>query len=266
MKRLAACLQSNYKCRVSQMFVLNATLLIRGLWAIIKNFLNVRSVHKLQFFGTPDSTVLLQWIHPSQLPKAYGGLADFPEQAWPPIFPVGQTRDNYEVDHISEEELKRQLVTQAKLLPPPELGDFVRAHRPPKARKGLFAHRTFYLHDRVERRDSFNAVIKPDSEDEKANPSITTEAKLIHDSTVKENISSEEAKVNLNTTSNEYLLTVENLAKVIKAANGDTADTLKAGVEGSLDTYATKSSEDATKSGAKDKVKAREACCSCLLV
>ena len=102
---------------------------------------------------------LLDLVHPEQLAKEYGGLAEMPVKAWPPVFPKGKMREDFSGDHITEEELKTELANNSRVMPPPNLAAFAREHCKATNKKGLFPRKTLYIKGRTERRDSFNGTI-----------------------------------------------------------------------------------------------------------
>eukprot|EP00826_Nyctotherus_ovalis_P056289 TRINITY_DN756_c0_g1_i6.p1 TRINITY_DN756_c0_g1~~TRINITY_DN756_c0_g1_i6.p1 ORF type:complete len:350 (-),score=73.29 TRINITY_DN756_c0_g1_i6:163-1212(-) len=157
MEHIIYSFQNNYRGRLARMFILNTSMMVQALWMIAKGFLDPVTQTKVTLTSSPTCPELLELAHKDQLAKEYGGCAELPEKAWPPSFPKGRVRDD-ESDYVTEEELKRLVVGNPKVIPPPSLAKFARENA--KGRKrGFIPKKTFYLKTRIERRDSFNGIV-----------------------------------------------------------------------------------------------------------
>lgn len=158
MEHIICSFQNNYRGRLARMFILNTSIMVQALWMIAKGFLDPVTQTKISLTSSSTCTELLDLVHSDQLAKDYGGTAKLPDKAWPPSFPLGKVRDD-ENDHVAEEEMKRLVAGNPKVVPPPGLAKFARENAKGKKR-GLVPKRTFYLKNRIERRDSFNGIIE----------------------------------------------------------------------------------------------------------
>jgi len=142
------------------MFVLNASFIIRTFWMVAESFMDPVTRTKIRMSMSPTHSELTELMHPDQLLKQYGGNCDPPAQPWPPTFPAAPNREDYNAGHINEEELKKELLSNPRIVPPPQLAEFARANCKSSSKKGSFPRKTYYLNGRIERRDSFNGIIE----------------------------------------------------------------------------------------------------------
>jgi len=154
LKRIIASFQNNYRARLGTMYILNVSFLVKTLWMIAKAFIDPTTKLKIKVTSDSYHSELLNLVHPNQLPKEFGGKAELPEQSWPPAFAVweGDTSKS----HITDEELKKRIIENPKVVPPPELAQFARENCKDR-KKG--ANRVYYFKERIEIRDSFNGII-----------------------------------------------------------------------------------------------------------
>ncbi len=157
------CLQTYYKGRLCKMFVVNAGVVVYVIWKIAESLMDRNTRAKIFLSSEQKPPELLKYIHPNQLIDSYGGRWEEPKSYWPPTFPTGPFREEFETKHATMEEFKTELLEKPQLMPSPELSGFVRSHRSAKCKKGTFERKTFILETRTERRDSFNGIIR-DSE------------------------------------------------------------------------------------------------------
>ena len=69
--------QKYYPETMRRMIVCNGGWAITGAWKGIKNFIDPRTQQKISFVsGPPSAKVLSEFIHPTQIPKKYGGTGD----------------------------------------------------------------------------------------------------------------------------------------------------------------------------------------------
>lgn len=153
------CLQVYYKARLCKMFVINAGIVVYVLWKIAESFMDRNTRSKIFLSSEQNPAELLKYINPSQLPIKYGGSCEEPASFWPPTFPAGPIRDEFETKHATMDEFKAELLEKPQVMPSPELAAFVREHRSGNSKKGMFEPKTFTLQGRIERRDSFNGIV-----------------------------------------------------------------------------------------------------------
>eukprot|EP00826_Nyctotherus_ovalis_P033689 TRINITY_DN2742_c0_g3_i3.p1 TRINITY_DN2742_c0_g3~~TRINITY_DN2742_c0_g3_i3.p1 ORF type:complete len:381 (+),score=97.99 TRINITY_DN2742_c0_g3_i3:952-2094(+) len=155
---MISALQSNYNSRLGKMYLLNVSFGVMFIWKIVSAFVNPVTRSKIKVFSTNKPQELLDDIHPSQLPRAYGGEYDPPEKAWPPAFPPQTYRDEYETMHFTPEEFRAELLRNKEAVPSPEIaremkGSLRGKRVPPK---------TYYLRNGVnQKRDQLNCIIEP---------------------------------------------------------------------------------------------------------
>eukprot|EP00826_Nyctotherus_ovalis_P041975 TRINITY_DN427_c0_g1_i1.p1 TRINITY_DN427_c0_g1~~TRINITY_DN427_c0_g1_i1.p1 ORF type:complete len:256 (-),score=70.01 TRINITY_DN427_c0_g1_i1:46-813(-) len=157
LKKIIASFQNNYRARLGKMYILNVSFLVKAIWMIVKAFIDPVTKLKIQLTNSATHPELLQLVHPDQLPKEFGGNAELSAEAWPPTFSGGRIRDEFDEEHVTEEELKKRIVENDKVVPPPELAQFAREHCKNRKQKGK---KTYYFKDRIEIRDSFNGIIE----------------------------------------------------------------------------------------------------------
>jgi hypothetical protein len=159
LQKMITCFQNNYKARLGKMFVLNASFFIRTVWLMVEAFMDSVTKSKIRLFGEAAPTELTELIHANQRFKDYGGNCDKPEKVWPPEYPKAGNRDEYKTDHVPEEDFKKEILENVRIMPTPALASYVRMNNKGSKKKGIFPRKTFYLKGRIERRDSFNGII-----------------------------------------------------------------------------------------------------------
>eukprot|EP01022_Parablepharisma_sp_SALTPOND_P013158 TRINITY_DN1739_c0_g1_i1.p1 TRINITY_DN1739_c0_g1~~TRINITY_DN1739_c0_g1_i1.p1 ORF type:complete len:278 (-),score=33.05 TRINITY_DN1739_c0_g1_i1:204-1037(-) len=174
-KAMITYMQSHYKCRLCKLFALNVSTFSYFMWGVVKMFLDPPSRGKINISCDNNEAELKKHIHPSQLLKRYGGECDPPTTYWPPTFPVGTFRENFEESHATVEEFKAELETNPQLIPPPSLAEYAREKWLSKNKKRPIERREYTLQTRVERRDSFNGII-PEKAEVAPVPSLMPEA------------------------------------------------------------------------------------------
>ena len=156
---MITCFQNNYRSRLAKMFVVNVSLVIGALWAIAESFMDSVTKSKLRLTMGNNHEEILEVVHPNQLLKAYGGNCDLPANVWPPEFPKGVNRDEYKIDHTTDEELKKDLQANPRMMAPPSLAAYARSISKAANKKGVFPRKSYRFKTRIERRDSFNGII-----------------------------------------------------------------------------------------------------------
>ncbi len=162
LKKTIDSFQNNYRARLAKMFVLNASFLIRTIWVIVEGFMDSVTRSKISMSTSNTHDELKELVLPEQLPEKYGGKSHIPESGWPPYLPDCDCRAEFSTQHLTDEEIKKDLAGNPRMLPPPELAEFARASCKATKKRGAFPHKTYYLKDRIERRDSFNGIVPSD--------------------------------------------------------------------------------------------------------
>jgi hypothetical protein len=90
-KKLMGILQSNWRCRLYVNYILNMSSIVRGLWKIVKAFLDEATVHKVQFIENSNKKNIFTYINEEQVEQKFGGKAPniVPgmHTLFPPLFP-----------------------------------------------------------------------------------------------------------------------------------------------------------------------------------
>lgn len=155
---MISALQSNYNSRLGKMYLLNVSFGVMFIWKIVSAFVNPVTRSKIKVFSTNMPQELLDDIHPSQLPRAYGGEYDPPKKAWPPAFPPPTYRDEYKTMHFTPEEFKAELMRNKDAIPSPEIAKEMKG----TLRGKRVPPKTYYLPNGVNQmRDQLNCVIEP---------------------------------------------------------------------------------------------------------
>ncbi len=81
-RKLFGYLQSNFKCRLHKMYLINASSGIYAPWQIAKRFLDGDTVEKVNFYKTSIPTDLFKSVHPDQVEEQFGGNAPNCTQYW----------------------------------------------------------------------------------------------------------------------------------------------------------------------------------------
>jgi hypothetical protein len=113
-KKLMGILQSNWRCRLYINYVLNMSSIIRGIWKVVKAFLDEATVQKVQFLEGSTKKNIFTYINEEQVEQKFGGKAPnvVPgmNRLFPPVFPSDNflKPDQDEADSclISEEKYK----------------------------------------------------------------------------------------------------------------------------------------------------------------
>ncbi|KAI8633523.1 CRAL-TRIO domain-containing protein [Xylariaceae sp. FL1651] len=72
-KQASSMSNNNYPERLGRMYIINASFFQRGLWSVVKGFLDPVTASKIQVMGGDYKKTLLQQIPPENLPATYGG-------------------------------------------------------------------------------------------------------------------------------------------------------------------------------------------------
>ena len=105
--KLLNILQSNYRCRLYKMYILNVSLFIKVLWKTINIMFDPTTQRKIKLLQE-DSDIeqeLFKYINKTQIEKRFGGTADNIESKFfPPIFPSNEYITSKEVTSIFVDE------------------------------------------------------------------------------------------------------------------------------------------------------------------
>eukprot|EP00826_Nyctotherus_ovalis_P007813 TRINITY_DN1199_c0_g1_i23.p1 TRINITY_DN1199_c0_g1~~TRINITY_DN1199_c0_g1_i23.p1 ORF type:complete len:322 (-),score=91.24 TRINITY_DN1199_c0_g1_i23:128-1093(-) len=150
-------LQANYNSRLGKMYLVNVSFGVMFIWKMVAAFINPVTRSKIKVFSSNCPKELLEDIHPSQLPRAYGGTYDPPKKAWPPAFPPQTYRDEYTTLHYTPEEFKAELLKNKEAIPSPEMAremkGIIKGKRVPQ--------KTYYLGNGENQvRDQQNCIIE----------------------------------------------------------------------------------------------------------
>ncbi len=159
MKKMIETLQNNYNSRLAKLFMINASFGFMCCWKIVETLINPVTKSKFQMYSSGKPKELLKWIHPSQLPKEYGGDFETPTKFWPPVFPPQTYRDEYVTMHMTEEQFREEVAKKPLVMPSPATAAV--AKNTSKKQTGRVGHKIYYMQDgKIERRDSFNGIIE----------------------------------------------------------------------------------------------------------
>jgi len=87
LKTISEMLQNNYRARLYKQYILNTPFLVKGIWAIVKGFLEEFTVAKINILGS-DYTPLYEQVDKAQLEKRLGGTHEnIEEDFFPPQIP-----------------------------------------------------------------------------------------------------------------------------------------------------------------------------------
>jgi hypothetical protein len=90
LKTIGQMLQNNYRARLYKQYILNTPFLVKGLWTVVKGFLEDFTVAKINMLGS-DYSELHKQVDKSQLEKKMGGLCeDITSDFFPPQMPSVQ--------------------------------------------------------------------------------------------------------------------------------------------------------------------------------
>ena len=87
MKQVMGILQSNYKCRLGNNFVVNPPKSLWVIWSCVKPFLDEMTIEKIKISKGSYSDELLEVFNPLQVEEKYGGKARNLTSFCPPVVP-----------------------------------------------------------------------------------------------------------------------------------------------------------------------------------
>lgn len=94
--------QDHLKCRIRKFFYFNTTFGLRAIYALISPFLDKAIKEKTCMIKEPYCDELLEFAHPSQVEKRFGGDAEDVEVYWPPFCPSDEY--DHDPDDIEDHE------------------------------------------------------------------------------------------------------------------------------------------------------------------
>ncbi len=124
-KEILTSLQSNYRCRLYVMLIINVSLLIKSLWNIIKNILDKTTERKIRMINVDQNVDIevFSFINRSQVEKKFGGDAEnLGSTFFPPTFPSNDYFTDYDNPKellVSEEVYKKKIQDNCLLIPSP---------------------------------------------------------------------------------------------------------------------------------------------------
>lgn len=75
-KKLMNVLSSNYRCRLFVNYIFGMSTLLNFIWKLLQAFLDETARKKIRFINNSNQNEVFTYIHPSQVEKKYGGLAE----------------------------------------------------------------------------------------------------------------------------------------------------------------------------------------------
>lgn len=109
-------MQSNYRARLRINFVIGMNIIFRGLWSIIKNFMDPNTNKKVRILGN-DYSEIYEYIRKDQVEKRFGGeKLDLVENFFPPT--VVETSPKGDETKLYDEEIYNKLVSEKKIITP----------------------------------------------------------------------------------------------------------------------------------------------------
>lgn len=124
-KEILTSLQSNYRCRLFVMIIINVSLIVKSLWNIVKNILDKTTERKIRLINVDQNVNLevFSFINRSQVEKKFGGDAENINKVYfPPTFPSNDyftEYDNPKEIMVSEESYRKKINTNSLLIPSP---------------------------------------------------------------------------------------------------------------------------------------------------
>ena len=104
--------QDHLKCRIRKFYYFNTTFGLRAIYALISPFLDKAIKEKTFMTKEPYCDELLEFAHPSQVEKRFGGDAEDVEVFWPPFCPSEEY--GHDEDDIEEHEPSVEIVAKTK--------------------------------------------------------------------------------------------------------------------------------------------------------
>lgn len=124
-KEFLKVMQSNYRARLYINYIIGMNFILRGIWAIVKTWLDPETNKKIQILGSTEFDPLFKQINPSQIEKKFNGLADnLTNDFFPPHRPLNDNlllKDDPPYSELlySEEEYEELLKNSTVTTPSP---------------------------------------------------------------------------------------------------------------------------------------------------
>ena len=116
LKQLMGILQSNYKCRLGNNFVVNPPKSLWVVWSCVKPFLDEITIEKIKISKSSYSDELLTMFNPLQVEEKYGGKAKNLTSFWPPVVPDAPFAIEGKTSLLSDKDSYYQYHTEEKSL------------------------------------------------------------------------------------------------------------------------------------------------------
>ena len=115
-------LQSNYRCRLYVMFIINVSFIMKSIWSLIKSMLDSSTQRKIRFLsGEELKGEIFKYINLSQLEEKFGGEAvNMENKFFPPNFPSNNyftELDNPDEILVKEEKYLEIIQNNSKYTP-----------------------------------------------------------------------------------------------------------------------------------------------------
>ena len=121
-KKLITTIQSNYRCRLFVMYILNLSFFLRTIWGVVRLMIDPITQKKIQIVQ-PGAKEMFQFIHPSQIEQRFGGKAKNMESYYFPHHAPSEQYliegDNKKEIFLSEENYKNKVEKDEKIVKSP---------------------------------------------------------------------------------------------------------------------------------------------------
>eukprot|EP00347_Sterkiella_histriomuscorum_P013314 403365191 len=88
MKVFMKAIQSQYRCAVVKIFMVNVSKSFQFIWKAVKKFMQKHTRQKMKITDKNTCKELLELYHPDQIEQKYGGKApNYEKPTWPPRMP-----------------------------------------------------------------------------------------------------------------------------------------------------------------------------------
>ena len=111
MKKFMAVLQSNYRCRLYVNYIIGMSGILRGIWNIVKAFLDEATVNKVRFLTDETMDDIFTFINEEQVEQKFGGKAKNIVPGGNNIFPPLMPSKNYLKQN---DDISKMLVKESK--------------------------------------------------------------------------------------------------------------------------------------------------------
>lgn len=120
-RRFLKVMSSNFRCRLYVSFILNMSWIVRGVWALVKTFLDPVTQDKVRIFGSSDREQIFEFINPCQVEVKLGGKAkNMEENFFPPKLvdgPIEVSKGDHEI-YVDEQTYLKKISCSAYRIHP----------------------------------------------------------------------------------------------------------------------------------------------------